>query len=81
MRILGIHIPGTRDLQRELELLQQQASSLREQKANDLKMLRALQDEQYGLQGELSAVRGKIARLQAACAGSPDGHDANDNDN
>jgi predicted nucleic acid-binding Zn-ribbon protein len=80
MRIFGYHIPGTRDLPREVELLQQQASSLRDQKADDLKTLRALQDEQYNLQGELSAVRGKIALLKAACSGSPDGHDPNDND-
>lgn len=79
MRIFGYHIPGTRDLLKEVELLQRRASTLRKQKADDLKTLRALQDEQYNLQGELSAVRSKIALLKAACAASPDGHDLNDN--
>lgn len=79
MRIFGYHIPGTRDPLKEVELLQQRASTLRKQKADDLKTLRALQDEQYNLQGELFAVRSKIALLKAACADSPDGHDLNDN--
>ena len=68
MRIFGHHIPGTPDPDGENEQLQGQLAQLEQKKDGGLKTLRALQDEQYDLQSELSGARRKLALLQADCA-------------
>ena len=68
MRILNIHIPGTQDLHGENEQLRRRLDQLEGEKAGGLKTLRALQDEQYDVQAELSGAQRKLASLQAACA-------------
>jgi predicted nucleic acid-binding Zn-ribbon protein len=68
MRILGIHIPGTPDPHGENEQLKAQLDLLEQKKDGGLKALRAVQDEQYGLQSDLSAAQRKLASLKADCA-------------
>jgi len=68
MRIFGYRIPFTRDLQMEVELLQQREASLQEHEASGLKTIRALHDEQYALRGELDALQRNITERKALCA-------------
>ena len=68
MKIPGIRIPRTVDLREENERLLQRLEQLEGQKADGLKTLRAVQDEQYQAQSELGCAQRKLASLKAACA-------------
>ena len=68
MRIFGYHIPGTPDPDGENEQLQKRLDQLEGEKPGGLEALRALQDEQYSLQSEVSAAQQKLASLKAACS-------------
>lgn len=68
MQILGIHIPRTQSLHGQNEQLQRRLEQLEGEKTAGLKTLRALQDEQYDLQAELSGARRKLASLQSDCS-------------
>jgi predicted nucleic acid-binding Zn-ribbon protein len=68
MRILGIHIPGTSDHDGENEGLQRRLDQLEQKNDAGLRTLRAVQDEQYRLQSELSVARRKLTSLKTACA-------------